>query len=91
MNDLDAKVRSVIMEEIRDRLVLLSLDEGSVTYDFDLVHTGVLDSMEFVELLSALEDRLGFEIRIGEGSIDGVTTVKGLTEAVRASAKSDNG
>jgi acyl carrier protein len=86
MDDVVGRARSVVMTEIRDALALLGIPESEVDADFDLLHSGAVDSMRFLELLGTLERELGFEINLQEFEIEGVTRLGGLMRAVQASA-----
>jgi len=55
-------VRSIILEEVAGELAALGIAPESVGEDFDLRAHGVIDSLGFLELVTALEDRLGVEI-----------------------------
>ncbi|MER7417267.1 phosphopantetheine-binding protein [Micromonospora peucetia] len=54
-------------------------DIDSVGPDDDLVDTGVLNSMHFVELLYLIEAELGTEISLDEVSTDDFRTVSRIT------------
>jgi acyl carrier protein len=87
MSESQSRIKAMVMGEIRDRLPLLSLTESDVGNDFDLVQSGLLDSLMFVDLLSSLEERLGYEIRINETRVDRVTTISGLADVIEESAR----
>jgi acyl carrier protein len=59
-----------------------SLEPAAVTSllheDVDLLSTGLLDSVGFVELLAALEDRLGYAIDLADVDPADFTTIRGL-------------
>ncbi|MFG1779710.1 acyl carrier protein [Micromonospora sp. NPDC049051] len=54
-------------------------DIDSVGADDDLVDTGVLNSMHFVELLYLIEAELGTEISLDEVSTDDFRTISRIT------------
>jgi acyl carrier protein len=53
--------------------------------DTDLLETGVLDSLQFVELLSQLERRFGFQIKVDDINIDDLRTLERIARLVAAS------
>lgn len=55
-------IRDFIYERISDKLILFNLDKAEVDKDFDLVKSGLLDSMAFVDLVAALEEKFKVEI-----------------------------
>jgi acyl carrier protein len=55
-------VRAIILEELAGELAALGIAPDAVGADFDLRSQGVIDSLGFLELVTALEERLGVEI-----------------------------
>ena len=86
MSDLETRVRTVVLDAVRERLTLLSVPEADVTGDFDLVNSGVLDSIAFLEMIVTLESEFGFEVELGDMRIEEATTLNGLVEMVRSFA-----
>lgn len=58
----------------------LNLDVPSV--ETDLIETGVLDSLKFVELLVALEQEFGTHISLEEFEIDNFRSIAKITQYV---------
>jgi len=54
--------------------------------DTDLLETGILDSLQFVELLLQLEQRFGFRIRIDDIALDDLRTLARIARLVVAKA-----
>ena len=52
--------------------------------DTDLLETGILDSLQFVELLLQLEQRFGFRIRIDDIDLDDLRTLARIARLVAA-------
>jgi len=50
------------------------------TIDTDLIETGSLDSLALVDLIFQLEQELGVSIQLGEVSVEGFRTVRGIAE-----------
>ena len=86
MSDLETRVRTVVLDAVRDRLTLLSVPESDVTGDFDFVNSGVLDSIAFLEMIVTLEKEFGFEVELGDMRIEEATTLNGLVDMVRSFA-----
>jgi acyl carrier protein len=55
-------VRATLLEACATDLAALGLDPAALGDDFDLRAGGVVDSLGFLELITALEDRFGMEI-----------------------------
>ena len=71
----------MIIERIRERLARLGMEEREVTNDLDLVRSGVLDSLSFVDLIGELETASGRQVDL-ENALGrpGATTVKGIVD-----------
>ena len=52
--------------------------------DTDLLETGVLDSLQFVELLLQLEQRFGFQVKVHDINIDDLRTLERIARLVDA-------
>ncbi len=52
--------------------------------DTDLFESGILDSLQLVELLVQLERRFGFKIRIDDIDLDDLRTLAGIARLVAA-------
>ena len=50
--------------------------------DTDLLETGILDSLQFVELLLQLEQRFGLRIRIDDIDLDNLRTLARIAQVV---------
>lgn len=52
--------------------------------DTDLLETGILDSLQFVELLTQLEQRFGFKVKVDDLNIDDLRTLARIARMVAA-------
>lgn len=52
--------------------------------DTDLLETGVLDSLQFVELLIQLEQRFGFRVKVEDINLDDLRTLARIARLVAA-------
>ena len=55
--------------------------------DTDLLESGILDSLQFVELLLQLEQRFGFRIKIDDLDIDDLRTLARIARLVAANGE----
>ena len=70
------------MEAMTPRMQQLEIREKEIKGSFDLVKTGFVNSMEFVELIAGMENRLGVEIDYEKALGDeNFTTVDGIIKA----------
>lgn len=75
------KIQGLIVDRIRQRLVRMGMSEREVTGDLDLVRSGLLDSLSFVDLIADLETACGKQVDLEKAlNGNGATTVKGVTE-----------
>jgi len=56
------EVKEFILGAIREKLILFGVKETEVNEGFDLVKSGLLDSMAFVDLVADIEERFSIEI-----------------------------
>jgi D-alanine--poly(phosphoribitol) ligase subunit 2 len=55
---------------------------GASTPDTDLLETGVLDSLQFVELLLQLERRFGLRVKVEDINLDDLRTLERIARLV---------
>ena len=75
------RIHALIIDRIRQRLARLGMEEREVTNDLDLVRSGLLDSLSFVDLIADLETASGKQVDL-EKALEGAgaTTVKGIVQ-----------
>lgn len=74
--NVDAAVASEVHGIFRDEL---ELDVG---LDTDVIESGVLDSIGFVQLLVALEERFGVTVDVADLELDDFSSVARIAEFV---------
>ena len=57
-----SEVRAYIIDRLKEKLLLFDIAEEEVKEAFDLVKSGLLDSMAFVDLVAGIEEEFGVEI-----------------------------
>lgn len=70
---------------IVDRLGALFVEHFHIAVpspDTDLLEAGILDSLQFVELLLQLEQRFGFHIKIDDIDLDNLRTLRRIAQVV---------
>jgi len=78
--DLDVLVREVIAEFVAR--AGSDVDATTLPGDCDLLESALIDSTTFLELVAALEERLGAEIDLLEVDTAGMTTLDGLVKTL---------
>jgi D-alanine--poly(phosphoribitol) ligase subunit 2 len=70
--------RQTIENEVA-KIFSLKLHVEVPSYDYDLLETGVLDSLQFVELLFQLEQQFEVRISVEEIDLENFRTIKSIT------------
>lgn len=81
--------RADLLERVRDRLVAraerLGLRPEELHGSLDLVRSGLLDSLGFVDLVTELEQEIGREVDLAAAfDKPGATTINGVVELFTA-------
>ena len=80
MNEIE--IRDFILKHLKDRLEILGIHEREIRRDFDFVQSGLLDSMAFVDMVTAMEEHFEREVNFEEKVEDAeFTTMKGILKA----------
>jgi acyl carrier protein len=79
-------VRALILAECENSLALFGHTAETVPDDFDLRAQGVIDSLGFLELVTALETALGVELDFDGLEPEDLTVVGPLSRFVAAQA-----
>ncbi|MDZ7741332.1 MAG: acyl carrier protein [Bacteroidota bacterium] len=75
----EKEISEFIINHLADRLKLLGISEREIQKDFDFVQSGLLDSMAFVDMITAMEEKFGHEVDFEAEAEDGVfTTMQGV-------------
>lgn len=73
--------RSAIVAEVH-RILTAELNVDVPSHSEDLIDTGLLDSLTFVELLFLIEQNLGYSIDIESLELDDLRTVERIADTV---------
>ena len=80
-------VYNFILELIKEKLVLFNIGFDEVNNDFDLVKSGLVDSMSFIDLVAELEARYSLEIDFEQAAErDDFTRLGGLVKLITDAA-----
>jgi acyl carrier protein len=81
---METDTRKQLMELLGDKLQRIGIRESELGGSFDLVKSGLLNSLEFVDLVATLEKSLGIEIDFEKALDSGeFTTVNGIIKAFK--------
>ena len=79
---MEIEIRNQVMELLHDKLQRLSIRESELGESFDMVKSGLLNSLEFVDLVASLEKIYNHEIDFEKALDSGeLTTIRGLIRA----------
>ncbi len=77
----DQEIKDLLMQHLDERLHLFGITHAELDMDFDLVKSGLLDSMAFVDTISVLEEKLNMQIDFEKVMEDErFTTVSGVID-----------
>jgi acyl carrier protein len=82
-------IRALLLDACAEGLALVSLTPADVADDFDLREAGVVDSLGFLELVTALEDELGIELDFEDMDPELLTTVGPLVAYVAGQVRAE--
>ena len=77
-------VKSLILARLGPSIGEIGLAPAALTDDFDLLTSGVIDSLGIVELIAALEQQLGIAIDLSELDPENLTTLGPLSRYIES-------
>jgi len=83
MERIDA-VRAFVSERVQELAQKRKMQLQNPADDFNLLESGLFDSLGFVELIAAVEGEFDIEIDFGEVDPEAFTTIGGLVKTVAA-------
>ena len=79
---MESDIRRQVLELLREKLQRLSIRESEMVDNFDLVKSGFVNSLEFVDLVATIEKNNHLEIDFEKALEKGeLTTIGGLVRA----------
>jgi len=76
------EIKSAILQLLEDKAIKLGFKEKYLKSDFDLIDSGLVDSMSFLGLIGDLEAQFDIEIDFENLNPEEFTTLKGLTNTI---------
>ena len=78
-----SEVKEFIIVRLKDKLKLFNIAEEELKDSFDLVKSGLLDSMAFIDLVAGLEEEFDVEIDFEKAAeSNDFTMLGGLTKLI---------
>ena len=83
--DKKTEIQQFIIDKIEEKSKLLdiSFEPEVMTDDFSLTGTGVFDSMDFMNLITDVEEKFSVEIDFSNHDPEAFTTIKGFIECIK--------
>ena len=75
-------VREIVLDIIEPKIVKAGLDKKNLSNETDLLTTGILDSFDFIDLVSAVEDNTGLTVDFTQVDSKSFTTLEGLVTEI---------
>ena len=82
MIDVCNDVRSFVIEQLKQIARGRGITLSDPADDVDLLDTGLVDSMGFVELIAAVENHLGREVDLSGHDLEQFTTLGGFVRVM---------
>ncbi|HET6243536.1 MAG: acyl carrier protein [Bacteroidetes bacterium] len=85
---MEKEITTFILEQLDKRLIRIGMQRKEITPNFDLVKSGLLDSMSFVDLVVEIEKKFNTEIdfELAFQNAD-FTTISGLIQTIEKQLK----
>lgn len=77
-------IREVVVAGLADRARQAGRDPGEITDDTDVLASGLIDSLAFVDLLMAVEERLGVPLALERLDFEAMDSLRALVEQLAA-------
>ena len=82
---MENEIRGRLMNLLGERLKRIGIDENELGNRFDLVKSGLVNSLEFVDLVASLEKEYRCEINFESGlEMNDLTTIGGLIRSFKS-------
>lgn len=86
MSVLAEDIRSLILDRLRASITEAGYDTAELDDEFDLLTTGVTDSLGIVELLAFLEQQIGMSLDFSELEPESLTIIGRLADYIEKQA-----
>lgn len=78
MDNFDVDVKNYILEHLKDVLKRGNINQFAVDGDIDLIGSGIVSSLGFIELIAGIEKKFNVEIDFEKYDPSSYTTISGL-------------
>jgi acyl carrier protein len=81
------EVRGFIVSHLANSFKENNLVEREITDDFDLKDRGIIDSIGYLQLISAIEEHFGIEIDFGDMDAENLTVIGSMSRYIEERAE----
>ncbi len=78
MGNLETEIKNYVLEHLKDVLKGEDINQFAVDGDIDLIGSGIISSLGFVELIAGIEQKFKIEIDFEKYDPSSYTTISGL-------------
>lgn len=78
-----SNITTFITEKIRAKAALIGDEKPEVTDDFDIMGSGLFDSMEFLVMISEIEERFKVEVDFSDAEPESMSTIAGFIRSMK--------
>ena len=86
-NPNKGEIKKFIIEHLRDGFKGNDIDTDFIEDDFDLMKMGIIDSIGFIRLIGAIEDRFNIEVDFEEMEAEELTVIGSLAKFIAENAR----
>ena len=81
------EVRGFIVSHLANSFKENNLAENGITDDFDLKDRGIIDSIGYLQLISAIEEHFSIEIDFGDMDAENLTVIGSMSRYIEERAE----
>lgn len=89
-DDIERKLQTFIEDYLRMRLRDMRISGVEITGDLNMIDTGIINSMGFIELVADIEEEFAVDVDFEHYRPEELSTVTGLVECVMNGAKGES-
>jgi acyl carrier protein len=89
MTELRRRIREYVADHLRERAARFGVDLDTIEGSFNLLESGVLDSLGFVELMVAVEQEFDVVMRFDDMDPADFTTVEGFVRCASGTERTE--
>lgn len=81
-SESQARIKRLVVQSLEEHMKRSGRERRDLTDDLDVLHSGIIDSLAFIDLLLKVEAELGTSLALDQLDFDRVSNLKDLVEAL---------